>query len=170
MPIVQVPSYGFHSAVGGHPAPSHMAVRGPVSPVRRRLFVSDDEEDVQDNRLAVERQLAQIQREQTIQWNFDFANGVPLQGRYLWQPTPLLDRPSHPLPPPAGIKRPIDNQADPAAPRCKQMKPDLHDAINNNHRCVNQKKITDFMKNQKLSESKRRDGGSLPSSSNGVDH
>ncbi|XP_057365278.1 cyclin-dependent kinase inhibitor 1B-like [Daphnia carinata] len=176
MPIVQMP-YGFHAAVGGHSASSHMAVRGQVSPVRRRLFVSDGEEDSQDldNRLTVERQLADIQREQTRQWNFDFANGVPLRGRYVWQPTTMTlpDRPSHPLPPPAGIKRPIDNQVDSAAPLYKQMKTDSHnvyDSINNNHRSVNQTKITDFMKNQKLNDSKRRDAGSLPSSSNELSH
>lgn len=177
MPIVQVHSYGFHSAVGGHSAPSHMAVRGQVSPARRRLFVSDDEEDAQelDNRVTVERQLAQIQVEQTRKWNFDFGKGVPLPGRYLWQQSTTMtlpDRPSHPLPPPAGIKRPIDNQVDLTGPLSKQMKPDLHvyDSINNNHRCVNQKKITDFMKNQKLSESKRREVGPLPSSSSGLGH
>lgn len=149
MPIVQVHSYGFRSAVGGHSAPSHMAVRGQVSPARRRLFVSDDEEDAQelDNRVTVERQLAQIQIEQTRKWNFDFGKGVPLPGRYLWQQSTTMtlpDRPSHPLPPPAGIKRPIDNQVDLTGPLSKQMKPDLHvyDSINNNHRCVNQKKIT----------------------------
>lgn len=179
MPIVQVPSsYGFRPVVGGNSPSSLLAapVRGRVSPVRRRLFLSDSEGDAQelDNRRMVELQLAQIQREQTQQWNFDFKNGVPLPGRFLWQQSTLPDRPSHPLPPPAGIKRPIDNQVDSAAPLYKQMKTDSHniyDSINNNHRSVNQTKITDFMKNQKLNEpmAKRRENGSLHPSSQ-IDH
>lgn len=119
-----------------------MPVRGQVSPVRRRLFSCDGEGDAQEleNRRVVERQLAEIQLEKSKYWNFDFYNEVPLNradGRYQWQQsTTLPDRPSHPLPPPAGIKRTIDNQVD--APLCKQMKSDSH---NNNNR-NNQTKIT----------------------------
>jgi len=148
MQLVQVQSYGFLPVVGGHSSPSQMAVsvRGRVSPVRRRLFDSDPEGDAQelDNRRTVERQMDQLQREKTAKWNFDFKNEVPLStGRYVWQPATLPDfRPSHPLPPLTGIKRPIDNQqldSAIAAPLFKQMK---HDSINNNHRSVNQTKIT----------------------------
>lgn len=159
MPIVQVPSYYPFGGpvVGGDMSPSRSAslpvtmTRGRVSPARRRLFLSDSEGDAQEleNRRAVERQLAQIQREQTQQWNFDFENGKPLHGRYVWEPaTTLTERPSHPLPPPAGIKRPIDNPND-SAPLSKQIRSDsrnVYDTINNNNHprtiVVSQKKIT----------------------------
>ena len=150
MQLVQVQSYGFLPVVAGISPPSQMAVslRGRVSPARRRLFASDSEGDAQelDHRRTVERQMDQLQREKTEKWNFDFKNEVPLgNGRYIWeQNTTLPDcRPFNPLPPPTGIKRPIDNQqldsAD-AAPLFKQMKPDYN--INKNHRFVNQTKIT----------------------------
>lgn len=149
MPIVQVPSsYGFPPVVGGM-APSMLtslpvSVRGRVSPVRRRLFADGDAPELENRRL-IERQFAQMQLEQSQQWNFDFKNGVPLNGRYEWVPT-HPERPSHPLPPPAGIKRPIDNPMD-AAPLRKQLKNDSHficDSINNNNnnRPIGQTKIT----------------------------
>ena len=140
MPIVQVPSsFGFRPVVGV--SSNMLASRGRVSPVRRRLFSDeDDAQELDNNRRMVERQLAQMQREQSQQWNFDFEKGKPLPGRFLWT---LPDRPSHPLPPPAAIKRPIDNQID-DSPLYKQIKTDSHiyDSINNNHRSVNQTKIT----------------------------
>lgn len=150
MQLVQVQSYGFLPVVGGNSPASQMpvSVRGRDSPARRRLFDSDPEGDAQElaNRRTVERQMDQLQREKTAKWNFDFKNEVPLtNGRYVWQPE---CRPFNPLPPLTGIKRPIDNnqQLDSAitAPLPKQMKPDshIHDSINNNHRSVNQTKIT----------------------------
>ena len=69
--------------------------RGHVSPVRRRLF--DDVDDVDNRRL--ERQLAAIQHEQKMRWNFDFARETPLDGRFQWRRD--------------GIKRPIDEEAPP---------------------------------------------------------
>lgn len=149
MQLVQVQSYGFLPVVGGggHSSPSSqmaVTVRGRVSPVRRQLFAADPEGDAQEleHRRSVQRQMDQLQQENSRKWNFDFKNEVPLGGRYVWQSAtlPFDGRPSHPLPPLTGIKRPIDNQDSAmAAPLFKQMK---HDSINNNHRSANQTKIT----------------------------
>jgi hypothetical protein len=149
MQLVQVQSYGFLPVVGGggHSSPSSqmaVTVRGRVSPVRRQLFAADPEGDAQEleHRRSVQRQMDHLQQENSRKWNFDFKNEVPLGGRYVWQSAtlPFDGRPSHPLPPLTGIKRPIDNQDSAmAAPLFKQMK---HDSINNNHRSANQTKIT----------------------------
>lgn len=125
-----------------------VSLRGQISPVRRRLSFSSDSEGettpTVDNRVALKRQLLKIQEEQSLKWNFDFVDEQPMSGgRYIWEPT-LPDRPSHPLPPPAGIKRSIDNQQQDSTPLCKQLKSDnnLNNTMNNNHRAVVQAKIT----------------------------
>lgn len=109
MPIVQVASsFGFRPLSSNSCVVDGPALRITTSPVRRRLFAQEDNDaSVQsvevEHRLMLERQLALIQREQSIKYNFDFQAEVPLPGRYVWE------RPSHPLPPPVAIKRGLDN-------------------------------------------------------------
>lgn len=112
MPAVKVPAHfpGFNG-VSFVASPTPVTLRGRTSPVRRRLFADSDESEheIEANRRHIlEQQLAIIQREQTKKWNFDFDAGKPLEGRYDWQ---TLERPSHPLPPPAAMKRPAESDS-----------------------------------------------------------
>ena len=76
---------------------------------------AESEHDIEANRVHIlEQQLARIQCEKTKKWNFDFDAGKPLSGRYDWQ---TLERPSHPLPPPAATKRPADSDVQHASKR-----------------------------------------------------
>ena len=103
MPIVHMTSSPTLHNFGAFSMP---ASRGHISPVRRRLF--DDVDDVDNRRL--ERQLAAIQHEQKMRWNFDFARETPLDGRFQWR------RGS------ATIKRPIDEEeAPPLAPPASKL-------------------------------------------------
>ena len=56
------------------------------SRVKRVLFGPPDHEA---NRRFVEEELAKGQREMSERYNFDFINGQPLEGRYLWFSGPL---------------------------------------------------------------------------------
>lgn len=161
MPIVHInasPHGNFHAMASSLAPPQ----RGRVSPVRRRLF--DDVNDAADahrRRAFLERQLAAIERQQTLRWNFDFASEEPLNGRYQWQ---------------RGVKRPAREDAEEqeeaslASLGAKLPRADVTilmvDNNNvNNSRFHGQTKITDFMKKQKGNETsgsgKRREEDGL---------
>jgi len=176
MPIVHMttsPTLHNFGAFSMAPAASVASLsRGHVSPVRRRLF--DDVDDADHQRL--ECQLAAIQNEQKMRWNFDFAQETPLDGRFQWRRF-------------SGVKRRGGVDEDAAPPASKMPRADVtiwtldnnrnnnlnnnnlnnNNSINNNCRFnhTQQTKITDFMKNQKNTETsvKRRDGTDAPPSS-----
>lgn len=129
MSVVQV-AYGFRPLPNNSVNVVHPRVSSPsVSPVRRRLFADNEDSNGSDHHhhqvhhnhmMVLERQLAIIQREQSVKYNFDFHAEVPLPGRYVWE------RPSHPLPPPGASKRPLDQEDNekglPSAKRASQSK------------------------------------------------
>lgn len=100
----------------GRAMPAPLPVRGRVSPVRRRLFDTDDADadDEQERLCAVERQLDAIRLEQKRRWNFDFVGERPLTGRFQWQRAGALD--AH-----RRLKRPYSD-ADTDADACPALK------------------------------------------------
>lgn len=100
--------------------------------VRRALFGPIDHEE---NRKFVKCELAKIEDEQRREWNFDFKNELPLEGRYQWSRIGNVQ---------LTLRLPLTDVCSRKSSALKESPLHKHSPSDRN-----QTKITDYMRNRK---------------------